>query len=40
MDRSLLTIALLLIACPAIFAQTSGSLAVLDAEGKAKAMCP
>jgi len=43
MHRSLLTIALVLIAFPTASAQTgetSGSLAVLDAEGKAKAMCP
>src|SRR5215470_4821333 len=42
MHRLFLTLTLLLIATPA-FAQTgetSGSLAVLDAEGKAKAMCP
>ena len=42
MHRFFLTLTLLLTATPA-FAQTretSGSLAVLDAEGKAKAMCP
>jgi Ca-activated chloride channel family protein len=42
MRRPFLALTLLLIATPA-FAQTgetSGSLAVLDAEGKAKAMCP
>jgi Ca-activated chloride channel homolog len=40
MHRMLLTIALVLFVVPTVFAQTSGSLTVLDAEGKAKAMCP
>jgi len=43
MHRTLLTVALLLVAVPAVFAQTgetSGSLAALDATGKAKGLCP
>ena len=43
MHRTLLAAALILIALPTVFAQrgeTSGSLAVLDAEGNAKGMCP
>ncbi len=43
MHRTLLTVVLLLVAVPAVFAQTgetSGSLAALDATGKAKGLCP
>ena len=43
MHRTLLTAALMLVALPTVFAQTgetSGSLAALDATGKAKGLCP